>query len=292
MPITNMPVGVQAVMLPELDFPEQLSLMRELGLTHYALRPRVIAADQRDKPYSNWGNHKFDLTPQRLVDEAAALRRQLDAAGIVPFGTVPSASIADADDVLTLHLRGAAEVGAGRVRINPPPYPRGYFDYPATLDQTLKRYEQVITLARPFGQKIVIETHCRSLAASPALAWNIVRHFDPQDLGVIFDLPNFAREGQLQPGLAVSILARHTDHLHVGGGQRVSAGYDAHGCRTIADQFCPLSESDLNFPTWLKTLREAGVAVPLMIEEFTPGVPAALRLRQTAAMIQRVLAEI
>jgi len=66
-----MELGVTAVMLPELDFDEQIALCQELGIRYYQYRPRIIPPDQRDKPYSNWGNHKFDLTPERLVREAA-----------------------------------------------------------------------------------------------------------------------------------------------------------------------------------------------------------------------------
>jgi len=36
------PLGVTAVMLPELDFPEQLALLKKHGVTHYSLRPRNI----------------------------------------------------------------------------------------------------------------------------------------------------------------------------------------------------------------------------------------------------------
>lgn len=285
----NVPLGVTAVMLPELDLPEQLALCRKLGLTHYTLRPRIIAPADRDKPYSNWGNHKFDLTPQRLVREATVLRRQIEDAGLVPFGTVPNATTADPDDQIRLHLEGAAAVGAGRVRIAPAPYPSGPFDYPSFLDQVINRYHQIVQLARSYRLKIVIETHCRSLAASPALAWNICRHFDPADLGVIFDLPNFAREGNYMPNLAVAVIGRWIDHCHVGGARRVHTGRDPQGFAIVQEEFCSLPEGDLHIPTWLKALRDAQIHVPLIIEDFTPGLPGAQRLEATAADLRQAL---
>ena len=39
-----MELGVTGVMLPELDFDEQIALCRSLGITRYQYRPRVITA--------------------------------------------------------------------------------------------------------------------------------------------------------------------------------------------------------------------------------------------------------
>ncbi len=284
-----MPIGVQATMLPELDFPDQLALCQRLGVTHYTLRPRIIDPAQRDKPFSNWGNHRFDLTPQRLLDEGPGLRKMMADAGITPFGTVPSTSANDSDDNLLLHICGAAAVGAGRVRINPPSYPNTPFDYAALLDATIKRYEAVIKLAKPAGIKVVMETHAGSFVAGASLAWNICRHFDPADLGVIFDLPNFAREGNNRPVLAVATIGRWIDHVHLGGACRVTVGYDALGCRRVAEQFCPWPQSDIHVPSWLTALHEAGIRVPLMIEEFAEPQPGAQRLEDAVCSLQRVL---
>ncbi len=283
-------LGVQATMLPELDFDEQIALCQRLGVTHYTLRPRIIKADQRDKPYSNWGNHRFDLTPQRLLDEADALRKQLADAGMRPFGTVPQASADQSDDELRLHINGAAAVGAGRVRINPAMYPHKPFDYAAFLDAVIKRYQEVLKLSKPAGVKVVMETHANSFVAGAALAWNICKHFDPADLGVIFDLPNFAREGNNRPALAVACIGKWIDHVHLGGARRISRGYDAQGCRLVTEEFCPFTESDIHVPSWLVALRDAGINVPLVIEEHADPQPGAQRLETAVHSLRRVLA--
>lgn len=289
MPPSTPPIGVTAVMLPELDFAEQLALCRGLGVTHYSLRPRVVPADQRDKPYSNWGNHKFDLTPERLIREAKQIRRQMDDAGIIPWGTNPNTHTGDSDDALRQHFEGAAAVGAGRVRVAPEPFPKGAFDYAALLDKVLERYGRITELAAGFGQKVVIETHCNSLAASPALAWNLVHTFDPQRLSVMFDVPNFAREGNQQPNLAVAVLAKWIDQSHIGGSRRVSSTYDAGGFRVVKDQFCPLEESDLHLPSWLAAMRDAGVTAPLILEDYIENKPGALRLTDAVRTLRRAL---
>jgi len=292
MPITDMPLGVTAVMLPELGFDEQIALCASLGVTHYTVRPRVIGENQRDKPYSNWGNHKFDLTPRRLLDEAETIRKKLTDAGLTPFGTVPNANTHHSDADLKLHIEGAAAVDAGRVRINPEPYPGEPFDIGDYLKRVIDRYGEIIAMAKPHGVKLVMETHAHSSAAAPGIAREICKPFAPNEIGVMFDMPNFAKEGALQPRLAVAVLRDYIDQCHVGGARRITAGYDASGARLVKEQFCPLTECDLHIPSWLEALARADVFVPLVIEDYTEAKSGALRLTESAEQLKRMLAAI
>ncbi|MFH1970532.1 MAG: sugar phosphate isomerase/epimerase [Verrucomicrobiota bacterium] len=285
-----MNLGVTAVMLPELDFEEQIALCIELGLRYYQFRPRVIAEAQRGKPYSNHGNHKFDLTPQRLLQEGAVLTAKLRKAGLEPWGTLPSANINDPDETLRLHMEGAAKAQARCVRVGPPPYPDKPFDYAELLDRVVRRYEEIIkTLSRPMGIKIIVETHCYSLVTSPGLAWAICRHFDPRELGVIFDIANFTREGEVRPNLAVSVLRDYIDCVHLGGGQHVVGEVDALGCNVVTVQSSAFENSDLHIPSWLNALHEAGVKAPIIIEDFAQKMTGPDRLRRDVAFLNKVL---
>lgn len=289
---SRFPLGVTAVMLPELDFAQQIALCTRLGLTHYSIRPRIIPADQKDAPPGNWGRHAFDLTPQRLLAEGKAIAQQLTAAGMTPFGTVPATSVSASDEELVMHFEGAALAGAGRVRVSPLPCPKQVFDYPKLLAETVAGYKRAVQLARPFGQKIVIETHARTIATSPCLALNICREFDPAELGVIFDISNFNIEGALQPVVAVSVLAPYIDHIHIGGSHRVSTGTDAQGFDIPAIKMTALTQAHLYLPEWIKTLDEAGLHVPIIIEDYTPNMPGALRLERSAGDLKRLVESI
>jgi sugar phosphate isomerase/epimerase len=288
-PTKPMPLGVTAVMLPELDFAEQIALCASLGVTHYSVRPRNIPPEQVGKPWGNWGNHKFDLTPARLIREGREMKKQLEDAGLTAFGTVPAVSVLEADDALKVHFEGAAIIGAGRVRIAPESYPKTRFDYAALLDKQVENFKRVVAIAKGFGQKVVLETHCYSFVASPALAWNLCRHFDPADLGVIFDLANFNIEGNYQPVLGVSVLGPYIDHCHVGGARRVTQATDTQGFRQVGYSMCAVTEADLNIPAWIRTLHEGNLNVPLVIENFSENMPGAIRLADSAVALRRVL---
>jgi sugar phosphate isomerase/epimerase len=285
--IGGMKIGVTAVMLPELDFPDQVALCASLGVQLYQYRPRYIPAGERGRPFSPWGSHRFDLTPERLEAEGAALTASMASHGVRPWGTLPETSSADTDEAIELHVRGAAASRAGRIRLSPGPYPGGIFDYAAWLDGTVARYRAIIeSIARPQGIKLVIETHAGGGAASPGLAWNIVHHFAPREVGVIFDLGNFAREGELPPRLAVSVLRDWIDCVHVGGSRRRDAGRDPRGWRRIAHESCPLADSDLPVAAWIDALGDAGVAAPLVVEDFAPDGTGAERLAADVAFLK------
>lgn len=285
----QMPLGVTAVMLPELGLDEQVALCVELGVTHYVFRPRTIPQAARGGPWHSHGNHKFDLTPQRLIDEGPTFRATLESAGMTPFCTVPAGTADDPDDLFKRYLDGTAASGCGRIKVTPPPYPAGVFDYPAYLDRAIGRYRELCDLARPHDIKIVIEMHAGNSAASPGLARNLVAAFDPRHLGVIVDLPNFAREGFVEPGLAVSVLRPWIDHVHLGGLRRTPGDYDARGFRQSGVQMCALTESDLHIPTWIERIAEAAPAAPLVIEDYSGHMPGGLKLRLNVEAVKRVM---
>lgn len=291
---TSPPLGVTGVMLPELDFGQQLELCHRLGLTHYTLRPRVVAPARRNEPYSFWGNHRYDLTPRALLEQATGIRQQITTLGLTPFGTVPAA-VSDLDDAtLDLHLSGAAMCGAGRVRINPRPYPHQdpTFDYPARLQQALDDYGRIAAAAARHGVKVVIETHAGTLVSGCALVWNIVRHFDPRQVGVILDLINFAREGDNVPALAVAMLSRHIDHIHVGGSMRIDAGRDERGFVRWRHAFCPLQQTQTDLRAWWTALRAAGREdAPWIIEDYTPDRDSHARLMDATAALRGLFSE-
>lgn len=283
-----MDLGVTAVMLPELDFNEQIELCRSLGVKYYQYRPRVIPEPKRGEPYHSHGNHKFDLTPDRLHSEGRALTAMLREAGMEPWGTVPGLNTDATDEQVRHAVEAAAAADAKCVRCNPAGYPQGVFDYASFLDRIVQRYTYLTErISWPMGIKLIIETHANSLATGPGLAYEIVRHFSPQRVGVIFDLPNFAREGGVNPGLAVSVLRDYIDCVHTGASRRVDAAErDEHGCRIIDSAFCAPQDGDLHLPTWLKTLAEANVDAPLIIEDYDATTTGDERLKRNARFIQ------
>ncbi|MEM9789874.1 MAG: TIM barrel protein [Planctomycetota bacterium] len=285
-------LGVTAVMLPELDFDEQIALCVDCGVTAYVFRPRVIPDRARDQPYSNWGNHRFDLTPQRLADEGQQLAARLLDAGINPVGTVPAGANGDDEDAFRLDLAGAAAGRCRHMRIQLPAMPDGLFDWPDYLAKTRDRLARLIELATPYGVKLVIEMHAGSAAVDAVVARDHCDGFDPDRLGLIFDLPNLSREGIRHATLTLSAIRPYIDHAHVGGhtdgiGEPTR---DDDGFVVRQRGMSRLEDSALHPPTWLQLLRDAAPHAEFVIEDYTPDKPAADRLRDTVDAERRALA--
>ncbi|MEM7576360.1 MAG: hypothetical protein AAF328_02695 [Planctomycetota bacterium] len=297
----NLPLGVTAVMLPELDFAMQLELCRTLGVTHYVLRPRVIAEVQRDRPFSNWGNHAFDLTPQRLFDEGEGIATQMEQAGLIPFGTVPSLNLESSDEDIDLACRGALRVGSSRVRLSPATVPGDVlYDWPKKLDRLRGRFRDALAIADAAASaypeagpiKFTSEVHTGQPTPTAGLTRQVLESFDPERVGAIFDLPNLAREGLTSPAVSISALGPYIDHCHVGGARRTPNEPDAKGFTGSRTTFTSLRDSDLHIPTWLRLIAEhadtLGREIPLVCEDYTPGMAGADRLRRTVQEIRDV----
>jgi len=114
--------------------------------------------------------------------------------------------------------------------------------------------DRVIQQARSFGLKVIMETHCGLLVCSLALAWNVCCHFNPVELGVVFDIPNFAIEGAIRVHVAVAVLSKYIDHVHIGGAQRSASEANGQGYLEADHQWTALTEGDLHIPTWVAAL--------------------------------------
>jgi len=284
-----LPLGVTGVMLPELDLGEQLALCAELGVTHYVIRPRVTPERAAGQPYHSHGNHKFDLTPGRFADEGEAIGEQIRTAGLTPFCTVPAENADAPDEQHEQNFRGAAAAGFSRVKVTPINYPKELFDYPTYLDKAVARYRALCDLAKPYNLKLIIEMHAGNSASAPGLARLILQQFDPGELGVIIDLPNYVREGFVEPVLALSALAPWIDHVHLGGLRRVKGMRDGMGFVQTGGEMCALVDSDLHIPTWLRQLHGLGREVPLIIEDYEQGMTGEAKLRRAVEQVTPVL---
>ncbi len=298
----SLPLGVTAVMLPELDFEAQLALCQSLGVTRYVFRPRIVPEAQRDQPFSNWGRHAFDLTPQRLFDEGPELAKRLADAGLIAFGTVPAIHLESSDDEIDLACRGALRAGASRVRLSPATIPGDVlFDWPKLRDRMQGRFRDALAIAdaamREFPDslaggaiKFTSEIHTGQPTPTAGLTRQVLEVFDPQRVGSILDLPNLGREGLTSPAVSISVLGPYVDHCHVGGSRRSPNAADGRGFTGSSTTFTSLRESDLHAPTWLRLIAEQaeklGRAIPLVCEDYTPGMRGADRLTRTVGEIR------
>ena len=210
-----MKYGATTVALPQFDMRETAELLSRLGFDGAEWRVRRIPEERRGEPYSPWGNHKNDLSPDHLkarADELKAMEREY---GIAIAG-LATAVRADHLEDLRILSEGAAACGAPFFRVGAP---KGYdrtADYNDLYEEAVRAYEKALEITRSYGVRILVEIHNGTIMVSASLAHRIVSHFDPKDIGVIYDTNNMTREGFETYRMGMELLGPYLAHLHVG----------------------------------------------------------------------------
>ena len=188
-------------------FDEQLRILKEEGITLIELR----GAD---------GKNCADLTLQ----EAAELRRKLDAAGIglsalgSPFGKYPLAEPFEAHLQKFRHgLELCRVLGAKRIRMFSF-YPAGEID-DAARQEVLRRLEIMLTLAEEAGVQLVHENEKGIYGDTAERNADLLRHFGGSQpgsgsLGFAFDPANFIQCG-VKPIEAFGMLHERITYMHI-----------------------------------------------------------------------------
>jgi sugar phosphate isomerase/epimerase len=283
-----MKYSATTVFLPQLSLRQQAELLSSLGYDGLELRVRRVSPEQRAKAEpSPWGYHVNDITPETFVASAAEIRRVLADHGLALAGIASAASCLELDHVKLL-LEGAVAAGAPFIRVGAAAGYRadGSQDYWQVFGETLAGYARVLQITRGSGVKIVLEIHGGTIHCSASLAHRIVGHFDPAEVGVIYDPQNMVKDGFETTALAVPLLGPYLAHCHVGGHRPLpSAGRDAKGTAQWTWEGCPMADGLYHFPTLIAQLRRVGYRHFISIEDFRAAPPEE-KLRDAIAYLR------
>jgi len=152
--------------------------------------------------------------PAATIDKAAARIRALCAdSGLAVSSLTSYVPVDDLDGIRRL-AAAAAAVDCPRVRAFAGHYDpdRPYLDQRDALRAKLDRIAKALDGS---GVKALIEIHFGTIMAGPALAWEVLRDLDPDRIGVILDPANLVIDGGCDMRLALDMLGRFVDFVHV-----------------------------------------------------------------------------
>lgn len=272
--------SVTTVILPTLDLEETVKLLSRLGFQGVEWRVRRIPPDKKEAPFSFWGNHKNDLTPERFLREAAQIRKLCDDHGLRIVSLAAQARADQLEEVKLLADGAAAVAGNGTppplLRIGPPRNYDGGTNYHILYREAVEAYGKALEITRPRRVKMVMETHNNTLCVSASLAHRLVSPFSPEDLGVIYDPQNAVVDGYETPQLALELLGPYLAHLHIGGARPVAGKTDEFGSVRWRWERCPLAEGLYDYRRLFELLKKIGYDGFCSLEDFRPGEPEAL----------------
>ncbi len=276
-----------SVMMPQLDIVEQAALLQRLGFDGVEWRVRRVTDEQRGQPFSEWGAHKNDLTPDNFVANATRMKQVAVDHGLAIAGIASSATADDIEQVKLL-AEGTAACGAPFFRLG---CPRGYdrkTPYREIFDEAVAAFDKALDAIKSYQVKVILEIHGNTIHMSASLAHRIVSHFSPDRICCIFDPQNMVSDGFETTEIAVELLGAYLGHVHAGGHRPVVKGVDEKTGTTEWEwPGCPMSEGLYDFRRLLRKLKAIDYRGFISVEDFRPA-PLEEKLRDGIEYLRRV----
>ena len=268
-----MRVSATTVMLPEYDLRDTAELLAGMGFDGAEWRCRHIPEAQRDKEFSPWGNVKNDLSPDNLAERGEELMGVSKELGLAVAGLATSMPATELDEVRKV-AAGCAKWGIPLFRIGAP---RGYNReeyYPDLLDDTVRALDQALPIIREYGVRAVLEIHRGTVACSASQAFLVAANYDPEDIGVIFDIANMSLGEGFEPfSMGLDLLGEYVAHVHAGGGRPVAGERGEDGRLKWGWETCDLADSIADVPQFVRDLAARDYEGFISVEDFRPLPP-------------------
>jgi sugar phosphate isomerase/epimerase len=260
------------VILPDLDLVETCQLLQELGYDGVEWRVRYTPPDRVGKGYSYWGEHKSDLSPANLAAKAGEVARITADHGLAVASTASNLKATDLEDIKLLAegvaLLNQAQTWSIPIRLGAPQGYNRTAPYPELYEQAVEAYARAIEVLKPYGIKAIIEIHGGTIMVSASLAYRIVSNFSPDEIGVIYDVNNMAKDGFETFRIGLELLGDYLLHCHAGGWRPVDRGRRENGSLDWGWEGCDLADSILDIPTFVADLKAVGYGGYISIEDF------------------------
>ncbi len=277
------------VMLPECDIAETCELLREFGFDGAEWRVRRNPPEA-DAPFSFWGRHKSDISPESFSARASELRSATKESGLEIAGVASSATADQLDEIRVL-AEGAAACGAPFIKVNAP---RGYdrsADYNVLFDEALRAYGKALDVTREHGVRVAFETHNRTIFVSASLAHRLVSKFSADDIGVIYDLNNMVRDGFETPRLAMELLGDYLLHVHLSGHRPLLGEKREDGSTGWGWEVCDVQDGLLDCRVIFEDLKSVGYEGWISLEDFRK-LPPEEKLPRNVEYLRKLAEEV
>jgi sugar phosphate isomerase/epimerase len=276
------------VILPDLDVAETCGLLQKLGFDGVEWRVRYTKPEAVGKGYSYWGEHKTDLSPANLAQKADEVARITADHGLEIAAIASNLRTTEFEDIKRL-ADGVARMGKIPIRLGAP---RGFdrtVPYQALYEEAVDAYSRAVEILKSFGLRAIIEIHGGTIMVSASLAYRIASNFAPEEMGVIYDVNNMAKDGFETFRIGLELLGPYVQHCHAGGWRPVAQERDENGTLGWTWEGCDLSDSILDIPLFLSDLVAVGYKGFVSIEDFRP-IDHEQKLRPQIEYLSRIQA--
>jgi len=207
------------------------------------------------------GRSEWHLPLEGIESAVPEVRRTLDRYGMPLVCLSTGLGFRDLDQLRRVFW-AASELGCPHIRVGTAPYdPKvGFW---RQLSEVVEGWREVERLAKEFKVKALAELHHGLIVASASAMHMLVRNFDPQHVGVIFDPGNMVIEGREEWRKGMEILGDYLAHVHVKNAIMVR-GKDG----SWRPKWVGLDEGLADWRGIIRDLAEVGYEGALSVEDF------------------------
>jgi len=258
-------------MLPRWDLETTFTKLAEYGYDGIELRCRYNPDDPKAEP-ANWGRHLTDVSPDNILDKAAQIRELSQKTGVRVAALAPNFTY-DQIDIIEKIFQGAKAIDTD----NPPLIRIGAKRHDRTkpyINQFLNArsgFADLVEMARDHGVKVIYEIHVGTIAVTASRTIELLRDFDPNHIGAIWDVPNMIRVGLEDSKMGLELLGPYLAHCHIGNATPEATERDENGQMQWKWNFSDLREGMANIPQIIQDLKDVNYEGYLSLEEFGPG---------------------
>jgi sugar phosphate isomerase/epimerase len=251
--------GYATVALPTLTPAQAVGVLADLGYEgiEWKVGDPAHAVDSDARRFLE-GN----LCTLELSEKAGELAGELaSAGGLQVIGLNPYVSHDDPAG-LRVALRMATRAGAPQIRLQAPRLGPGRVDHGRLFGEFLSFVASGVEEAREHNIRLVIELHHRTLLPSVGLAKPLLSHFDPSQVGVIYDVGNLVYEGYEDYRLGLAVLGPYLHHVHLKNARAVRRDPGGWGY-----EWAPLNDGLVDLEGFFAALAEASYDGWVSIED-------------------------
>ena len=256
-----MKYSVFTVIMQEFSLLEVVQILGEIGYDGVEWRVR------------DDGKH---IHPKEIVERAEEVKRISEENGL----EIPAlATYLPLEELETIKevFEGAKAMGAPMVRVAAPRY-RRKADYNELCSLAIKKLEEIEKLAKSAGVKTLLEIHMGNIMPSASAAYRIVRNFDPERLGVIFDPGNMMREGYEDWRLGMELLGPYLAHIHLKNTKWEESERRDDGTVVWKPTWCALREGLVDWADVMAQIKFCGYKGYISSENFAQVLPTREKL--------------
>ncbi|WP_219839040.1 sugar phosphate isomerase/epimerase [Paenibacillus sp. R14(2021)] len=266
-----MKLSIFTVAAPDLTPEELCEAAAGAGIAGLEWRCKDTPAEVRSEKPSFWGNNRSTISPNADDAEIAAFREAASKHGRQSIAITPYLACGDIEETEKI-MRLAKRFDASMVRVGVPGYDRTR-SYNELFEQATAYLREIESLALHYGIKALVETHHVTITPSASLAHRLVKPFNPDAVGVLYDPGNMVHEGFENYRMGMELLGPYLAHVHVknAGWQSAAPGETPDHLQPVAwsSGWAPIANGMVPWKQVLRDLRAVGYDGWFGVEDFS-----------------------